>query len=105
MSAIKKRVILTKMKAGMYLYPSLVVPFFIVAMIIEEKNEVIIKDTIANIRKSVYCMPELENESANPVVAAPPREDPRPLMTLINTPERAKSTGAAPIVAKDMNIT
>ena len=106
MSPIKKRDIVTNMKIGIYFNPNLALPFFIVAIIIAEKNEEIIKDTTANMRKSAYCMPAPENESANPVDAVElPTEDPRFPITLINTPESAKSRGAAAIVAKDMNIT
>ena len=96
-------------KMGINLSPSLALPFFIVAIITAEKNDVIIKDTIANILKSLYLMPILEKESANPADdAAPavsPRLVPRFVITFINTPESAKSTGAAAIVAKEMNIT
>ena len=60
LSAIKKRVIVTTINIGIYLKPSLALPFFIVDIITEEKNEVIIKDTTANILKSEYFMPESE---------------------------------------------
>ena len=92
---------------GMYLSPSFALPFLIVAIIIAEKNDVIIRETIANILKSLYLMPAPENESANPVVALVtlPIVDPRLVMTFINTPESANSAGAAAIVANDMNIT
>ena len=109
LSAIKKSVIVTIMKMGMYLNPSFASPFCIVAIIIEEKNEVIIRLTIANILKSSYFIPALEKESANPAVDAAldesPKVDPRLVITFINTPESAKSTGAAAIVANEMNIT
>jgi|TARA_B100001964_G_scaffold233866_1_gene291722 hypothetical protein len=45
LSAIKKRVIVTTMKIGMYLSPSLAFPFWIVDIIVAEKTDVIIKDT------------------------------------------------------------
>ena len=94
------------MNIGMYLSPSFALPFFIVAIITAEKNDVVIKDTIANILKSAYCMPLPEKESPNPPCeATPPKLDPRLVRTCINTPESASSTGAAAIVANDMNMT
>ena len=96
-------------KIGINFNPSLALPFFIVAIITAEKNEVIIKDTMANILKSLYLIPVPEKESANPADDAepvvPPRLAPRFVITFINTPASAKSTGAAAIVAKEMNIT
>ena len=107
MSAIKKSATDTTMNMGMYLNPSFALPFCIVAIITAEKNEVIIKDTIANILKSAYWMPLPEKESPNPAdeEATPPKLDPRLVRTFINTPDSASSTGAAAMVANDMNMT
>ena len=70
------------MKIGMFLKPDFMSPFFIVAMIADEKNEVIINVTIAKILKSLYFTPVPVKLIPMPTLAeaAPvaPNVEPRP---------------------------
>jgi len=76
-SKIKYRTTVLATKIGIYLAPALTLPFFIVAMIIEEKRDVIIKDTIANILKSLNLIPEPEKLINTPSPAVPPGVPPK----------------------------
>ena len=109
LSAMKNKETVMTANMGMYLKPLFAEPFFIVAIMTAEKNDVISKDTIANILKSAYCIHVPENDSPKPAedaaLVAPPSEPPMPLTTFIKIPESAKRTGAAATVANDIKIT
>ena len=67
------------MKIGMFLKPDFMSPFFIVAMIEDEKNEVITNVTTAKILKSLYFMPVPVKLIPIPTLAVvPPNVEPRP---------------------------
>ena len=108
LSAMRNSVTVTTMKIGMNLKPDFALPLLIVDIIIAEKNDVTIKETITKILKSLKFIPDPEKPIANPdVAAANPvslKELPRLLITLINMPASANSTGAASTVEKVMKI-
>src|SRR3989338_2273341 len=108
LSAMRKRATVTTMNMGMYFNPDFALPLLIVDIITVVKTEVIIKEIIAKILKSLYFIPDDEKLSANPDVApANPeslKELPRLLITWINIPASANSIGAAITVEKVMKI-
>lgn len=89
--------------------PDFILPFLIVEIIIAENNEVITKDTIANILKSDWDMPVPEKVNGMPAPAATfvvlPKAEPRLCTTSTKTPDKANKNGAATTVAKVMNMT
>ena len=54
---IKNNTIVEIMNIGIYLIPAFISPFFIVAIIIDEKYDVMIRHVIANILKSFIDIP------------------------------------------------
>jgi len=63
-------------------------------------------EVIANILKSPIEIPAPEKDIASPdPLVGPPRDSPRPPMTVISTPERANKAGAANTDANDIKIT
>ena len=96
---------LININKGMYFIPSAIVPFLIVATIIEEKKDVMIKETKANILKSPGLMEIFVSVNIMlPEAGISTLETMFPMIP-ISCPDNANNTGAAMIAANVIKMT